>query len=156
MQKGTFLQDQMITIAKPSSKHFQAAEALIVYGALVLHDSRVSENDNAAFLDLMEDYFNQPLDDLRKDERPELGHQLGFLGPGVRSQSHSLSESWASDQSCNKFRHSMDEKLPYETQFPVLNSSSNVVPSADFLKERWVGIMDQWGKSMKHACVLNS
>ena len=152
MQKGTFLQDQMITIAKPSSKHFQAAEALIVYGALVLHDSRVSENDNAAFLDLMEDYFNQPLVDLRKDERPELGHQLGFLGRGVRSQPL----LWASDQECFAFVRCMDEKLPYETQFPVLNSSSNVVPSADFLKERWVGIMDQWGKSMKHAYVLDS
>ena len=61
---------------KPTStqagKHdFQAAEAL---DALVLHDSRVSKNDNAIFLDLMEDNVNQPLDDLQKDERPELGY----------------------------------------------------------------------------------
>ena len=43
----------------------------IVYGlgALVLHDSCVSEKDNATFLDSMEDYFSQSLDDLqtRKD-----------------------------------------------------------------------------------------
>ena len=25
----------------------------------------------------MEDYFNQPLDELQKDERPELGYQVG-------------------------------------------------------------------------------
>jgi hypothetical protein len=43
MQKGTFLQDQMIALAKPLRK--QAAEALIVNGALVLHDSRVAEKD---------------------------------------------------------------------------------------------------------------
>ena len=60
MPKGTFLQDQMITImAKPSSKHFKVAEALTVCGALVLHDSRAEEQDNE---DLMEDYFNQHLD----------------------------------------------------------------------------------------------
>lgn len=38
----------------------KAADALIKYGALVVKDSRVSESDNEAFLDLMEDYFAQP------------------------------------------------------------------------------------------------
>ena len=42
-----------------------------MYGALVLHDSRISEKDNSIFFDLLEDYFNQPLDELQKDERPE-------------------------------------------------------------------------------------
>ena len=48
-----------------------------MYGALVLHDSRVSEKDNSFFFDLLEDYFNRPLDELQKDERPELGYQVG-------------------------------------------------------------------------------
>ena len=48
-----------------------------MYGALVLHNSRVSEKDNFFFFDLLEDYFNQPLDELQKDERPELGYQVG-------------------------------------------------------------------------------
>ena len=57
----------------------QAADALITYGALLLHDSRVSEEDNDVFLDLIEDYFAQPEAELRKDERPELGYQVSIL-----------------------------------------------------------------------------
>ncbi len=53
----------------------QAADALIAYGALLLHDSRVSEEDNSTFLDLIEDYFAQSEELLKKDERPELGYQ---------------------------------------------------------------------------------
>lgn len=51
------------------------AEALIHYGALVVKDSRVSEEDNAAFLDLLEDYFAQDNETLLKDTRPEYGYQ---------------------------------------------------------------------------------
>jgi len=35
----------------------KAANALITYGALVLHDSRVADKDNDTFLDLLEDYW---------------------------------------------------------------------------------------------------
>src|SRR6187551_914668 len=55
----------------------KAAAALITYGALLLRDSRVSESDNAVFLDLLEDYFAQPDQVLKQDERPELGFQVG-------------------------------------------------------------------------------
>src|SRR5436305_12807227 len=55
----------------------RAVNALATYGALILHDSRVSEEDNSTFLDLLEDYFAQPEEDLRKDERPELSYQIG-------------------------------------------------------------------------------
>lgn len=55
----------------------KAAEALITYGALILHDSRVSEDDNSAFLDLQEDYFAQSGAALKEDEKPELGYQVG-------------------------------------------------------------------------------
>ena len=54
----------------------QAADALITYGALLLRDSRVSEEDNIEFLDLIEDYFAQPETLLKQDERPELGYQV--------------------------------------------------------------------------------
>lgn len=50
---------------------------MITYGALILRDSRVSEEDNRTFLDLLEDYFAQPLEMLQKDERPELSYQVG-------------------------------------------------------------------------------
>ena len=52
---------------------------MITYGALLLHDSRVSEEDNSVFLDLMEDYFALPEEELKKDERPELGYQVRIL-----------------------------------------------------------------------------
>ncbi|KAG8893361.1 hypothetical protein FRC01_013648, partial [Tulasnella sp. 417] len=55
----------------------KAADALITYGALVVKDSRVSESDNETFLDLMEDYFAQSNDLLKKDERPEFSYQVG-------------------------------------------------------------------------------
>ena len=44
---------------------------------MLVHDSRVSEEDNNEFLDLIEDYFAQPEEALKKDERPELGYQVG-------------------------------------------------------------------------------
>lgn len=47
------------------------------YGALVVRDSRVTEEDNENFLDLLEDYFALPTEELRKDERPEYHYQVG-------------------------------------------------------------------------------
>lgn len=43
----------------------KAADALIWFGALVVKDSRVAEADNQQFLDLMEDYFDLPGDELK-------------------------------------------------------------------------------------------
>ena len=60
-------------------RYSQAADALVTYGALLLHDSRVSEEDNNTFLDLIEDYFAQAEEALKKDERPELGYQASPL-----------------------------------------------------------------------------
>lgn len=67
------------TPGSPDYSRNQAADALITYGALLLHDSRVSEEDNNTFLDLIEDYFAQPEELLKKDERPELGYQVVTL-----------------------------------------------------------------------------
>lgn len=36
----------------------------------------MSEVDNDVFLDLIEDYFALPEEELKKDERPELGYQV--------------------------------------------------------------------------------
>ena len=136
----------------------------------------------------MEDYFNQPLDDLRKDEHSVLGHYVGFTAravsgttgqgcPGLgasaegqgtstgqgTSKSFGISTQPLAPRLNNKFFWHMGKNLkaPYETQLPALLvlaalNSSNVVPSPDFLRKRWAGIMDQWGKSMRNAYVLNS
>lgn len=52
------------------------AEALILTGAVVVRDSRATKETNDRFLDLLEDYFAQPDEVLRKDERPEVGYQV--------------------------------------------------------------------------------
>ncbi|PPQ99564.1 hypothetical protein CVT24_005352 [Panaeolus cyanescens] len=146
----------------------KAANALITYGALVLHDSRVSEEDNSTFLDLIEDYFNQPEAELKKDERPELSYQVGVTLENTEKPKCAVDEpclriiealepserpldisAHSPDPKC-RFFWKMSEKPPYETQFPGLNAT-NVVPEAPFLKDRWTNTMEQWGKSMKQA-----
>ncbi|GAB1319860.1 Isopenicillin N synthase-like Fe(2+) 2OG dioxygenase domain-containing protein [Madurella fahalii] len=146
----------------------KAANALITYGALVLHDSRVSEEDNTTFLDLLEDYFAQPEEDLKKDERPELSYQIGVtlentekpkcavdepclrvierLAPSERPLDISAHHP---DPKC-RFFWRMVEAPPYETQFPGLNAD-NITPEAPHIKERWGPVMNQWGTSMKNA-----
>lgn len=42
-----------------------------------MKDSRVSEDENDKFLDLLEDYFAQPTEQLEEDERPQYGFQVG-------------------------------------------------------------------------------
>ncbi|KAG6817970.1 hypothetical protein H0H87_012438 [Tephrocybe sp. NHM501043] len=145
-----------------------AADALITYGALVLHDSRVSEEDNSTFLDLLEDYFAQPIDELKKDERPELSYQIGVTLENIEKPKCAVDEpclriierldpaerplditAHSPDPKC-RFFWRMSEKAPYETQFPGLNAS-NIVPQAEALKTRWTPIMQQWGASMKSA-----
>ncbi|KAF9486304.1 Clavaminate synthase-like protein [Pholiota conissans] len=149
----------------------KAADALIFYGALVLHDSRVSEDDNSTFLDLIEDYFAQPQEELKKDERPELGYQVGVtlentekpkcavdepclrvieaLEPSERPLDISAHDP---DPKC-RFFWRMSEAPPYPTEFPGLNAS-NVVPTTSNLKERWSVTMEKWGKSMKSAVAV--
>ncbi|KAF2973253.1 hypothetical protein GQX73_g267 [Xylaria multiplex] len=146
----------------------KAARALITYGALVLHDSRVAEPDNVAFLDLLEDYFAQPDDVLRKDERPELGYQVGVTLENTEKPKCAVDEpcldvirrlapeerpldisGHAPDPKC-RFFWRMGDPAPYETRFPGLNAD-NIVPAADGIRERWTRVMTQWGRSMKSA-----
>jgi hypothetical protein len=146
----------------------KAARALITHGALVLHDNRVSESDNIAFLDLLEDYFAQPDDVLRRDERPELGYQVGVTLENTEKPKCAVDEpcldvirrlapeerpldigAHAPDPKC-RFFWRMSEPAPYATQFPGLNAA-NIVPAADGIRERWTPVMMKWGESMKSA-----
>jgi isopenicillin N synthase-like dioxygenase len=141
---------------------------LITYGALLLHDSRVSEEDNNTFLDLLEDYFNQPAADLKKDERPQFSYQVGVTLENTEKPKCAVDEpclriierldpaerplditAHAPDPKC-RFFWKMSQSPPYETQFPGLNVS-NVVPESEDLRKRWPGTMEKWGKSMKDA-----
>jgi isopenicillin N synthase-like dioxygenase len=146
----------------------KAAKALITYGALILHDSRVSESDNTNFLDLLEDYFAQPEEDLKRDERPELSYQIGITLENTEKPKCAVDEpclrvierlapdqrplditAHNPDPKC-RFFWKMVEKPPYETKFPGLNAP-NIVPDAPHIRSRWEGTMNQWGTSMKNA-----
>ncbi len=146
----------------------KAAEALITFGALVLHDSRVSEEDNSNFLDLLEDYFAQPEGEIKKDERPDLSYQIGVTLENTEKPKCAVDEpclrvierlepserpldiaGHQPDPKC-RFFWQMVTKPPYETQFPGLNAD-NITPEAAHIKQRWPSTMDQWGSSMKNA-----
>lgn len=146
----------------------KAAEALITYGALVLHDSRVSERDNETFLDLLEDYFAQSEEMLKKDERPELSYQVGATLENTEKPKCAVDEPCLNviqrlapdqrpldimghqpDPKC-RFFWRMVEHPPYETEFPGLNVK-NIVPEASHISDRWEPAMNQWGTSMKNA-----
>lgn len=150
-----------------------AADALITYGALILHDSRVSEQDNATFLDLLEDYFAQDDELLRKDERPELSYQVGVTLENTEKPKCAVDEpcldvirrlhpsqrpldisAHSPDPKC-RFFWRMAEPPPYETKFPGLNAP-NVVPEDEQIKHRWTPAMNRWGSSMMNASVLPS
>jgi hypothetical protein len=150
----------------------KAADALIAYGALVLRDSRVAEADNAAFLDLLEDYFAQGREALRRDERPELAYQIGVTLEDTERPKCAVDEpclrvierldpaerpldvgGHEPDPKC-RFFWRMGERTPYETEFPGLNAE-NVTPEAEGIKGRWGPVMETWGASMKNAWVVS-
>ncbi|KAI0490206.1 hypothetical protein F4859DRAFT_767 [Xylaria cf. heliscus] len=156
------------TSAAAQAECAKAAQALITYGALVLRDSRVSEPDNGAFLDLMEDYFAQPEAAQRADLRPEVNYQVGVTLANTERPKCAVDEPCLDviarlapeerpldiaghdpDPKC-RFFWRMGETPPYETSFPGLNAD-NVVPAADGIRERWTPVMMKWGESMKSA-----
>ncbi|KAJ8084419.1 hypothetical protein PM082_003189 [Marasmius tenuissimus] len=146
----------------------KAADALITFGALLLHDSRVSESQNNTFLDLLEDYFAQPAEVLREDERPQFSYQVGVTLENTEKPKCAVDEpclkviekldpaerplditAHQPDPKC-RFFWSMSEKPPYETAFRTLNMP-NVVPQGEGIKERWTPGMEGWGTLMKQA-----
>ncbi|CAK7266523.1 hypothetical protein SEPCBS119000_002071 [Sporothrix epigloea] len=158
-----------------SSPHVQeecrrTADALIEFGALVLHDSRVAEEDNDAFLDLLEAYFGQPVAVLQQDERPALGYQVGVTLENTETPKCAVDEpcldviarlapeerpldigAHQPDPKC-RFFWRMAETPPYTTAFPGLNAD-NVVPATEdaAIRDRWTPVMNQWGTAMKEA-----
>ena len=131
----------------------------------------MSEGDNDAFLDLLEDYFNQPESELKKDERPELSYQVGVTLENTEKPKCAVDEpclkiiarldpaerplditAHAPDPKC-RFFWKIGEKPPYETKYPALNAP-NVVPQAEHIRSRWAVTMEAWGSAMKNAYVV--
>jgi hypothetical protein len=146
----------------------QAANALITYGALILHDSRVEEDDNIKFLDLLEDYFSQSKELLKRDERPELAYQIGVTLENTEKPICAVHEPCLdvidrlepSERPLDISGHHPDPKCrffwrmttppPYETAFPGINVP-NIIPDAELFKTIWKPTLEKWGACMKRA-----
>ncbi|KAG1754898.1 Clavaminate synthase-like protein [Suillus paluster] len=121
----------------------KAADALITYGALLVHDSR-------------------------KDERPEIHYQVGVTLENTEKPKCAVDEPCLDiianldpterpldisghhpDPKC-RFFWKMGVPPPYETDYPALNAP-NVVPQAPNIREKWESTMERWGHSMKNA-----
>ncbi len=65
----------------------KVAHSLEYYGAVIIKDPRVSEDDSNTFVDMMERYFAQPREKKMEDSRPELFYQVctEFCGPFYRA-----------------------------------------------------------------------
>ncbi|KAF9518504.1 hypothetical protein BS47DRAFT_1370999 [Hydnum rufescens UP504] len=148
-----FLQDPFSQAAIQEAQN--AADALIHYGALVVKDSRVAEADNEQFLDLMEDYFNLPEEELKRAQG--IRYQVGVTLEGTERPKCASDESClhiierlapserplditghGADPKC-RFFWKMSTPPPYETKFPST------------LADVWESRLETWGKSMKTA-----
>ncbi|KAH7338803.1 hypothetical protein B0J17DRAFT_658539 [Rhizoctonia solani] len=163
--------DLDVFLADPESSAAQAeatkaAEALITYGALIVHDTRVTEEHNETFLSLLEDYFAQPTEVLKQDERAQFGYQVGVTLENTEKPKCAVDEpclrvierlapserpldinGHQPDPKC-RFFWKMQTPPPYPTAFPSLNMT-NVVPAA--FAGTWESTLEAWGLKMKEA-----
>ena len=69
-----------------SDQSLENCEAMVAslekYGVVIVRDSRVSFEDNAKFIDLMEGYFGLPDEVKAKDSRPKINFQEGYTEGG--------------------------------------------------------------------------
>jgi isopenicillin N synthase-like dioxygenase len=138
----------------------KVCDCLHKYGVLVVRDSRVSEDDNARFLDMMEQYFEQDDAAKRADARPELHYQVGSTPERTeKARDHCASTRRlpGKDRPVTLCPPAKDVKWrffwrigerPPETQFEELNAEP-VVPAA--FRERWGRDMDHWGGKLQRA-----
>ncbi|KAJ3176822.1 hypothetical protein HK101_010368 [Irineochytrium annulatum] len=140
----------------------RAAETLEKYSALCIRDPRVSEEANSQFLDLIEDYFAQPLESKLEDVRKEYGYQVGAT-PELTELPRC-----GRDEGCMERVRAMAEiekpldfngpdpkwrffwrigSIPKTTKFPQLNALP-VVPKA---LPQWEKGMNEWGQLLHNA-----
>ncbi|KAI8865403.1 Clavaminate synthase-like protein [Ramicandelaber brevisporus] len=157
---GLYLQDPTSDAAQAEAR--KCAQSLIDYGALVVRDPRVTEEDNNKFIDMVEDYFDQPTEVKMNDVRADLGFQIGAT-PELTEEPRCKR-----DPVCQDVVHNIPEQnqpLPFEgkdpkwrffwrigeqpkeTKFPRLNAPQ-VVPKGF---PQWPTVMDSWGNLMHDA-----
>ncbi|KAF8713573.1 Clavaminate synthase, partial [Rhizoctonia solani] len=163
--------DLDVFLADPESSAAQAectkaAEALVTFGALIVHDTRITEEHNETFLSLLEDYFAQSTEILQQDERPHFGYQVGVTLENTEKPKCAVDEPCLRiierlapserpldirghhpDPKC-RFFWKMQTPPPYPTAFPSLNMP-NVIPAR--FADTWESTLEAWGLKMKEA-----
>ncbi|KAK2077909.1 hypothetical protein QBZ16_003777 [Prototheca wickerhamii] len=115
------------------------SRCLLEASALVVRDPRIDQAASDAFLDMMEDYFDQPRELKMPDVHPELAYQPELLrvagaGPDAPTAPTGPDSKW-------RFFWRVGAR-PQHTRFAELNAPP-VVPGA--FGDRWAGTMDGWG-----------
>jgi len=152
-----FLDDPHSEESKKECK--RVADIFSRMGALTVRDPRVTEDDNTHFLDMMERYYGQPLEQKMKDAREEFAYQVGVTPEGIEMPRCSM------DPSCKarlekmspenrghyptepdvkwRYFHRLGER-PKETKFPSLNAEDVYPKNFPDWKEK----MDKWGNKL--------
>ena len=128
------------------------ADALHRYGLLLVRDSRATEADNSAFIDLLEAYMAQPDTTKAPDIHPELSYQVGLTPERIEKPvNHCAKVALMRDPPLSLCPPERDAKArffwrlggppPANTAFPSLNAAA-VVPAAF---PAWSATMDGWG-----------
>ncbi|EGC29052.1 hypothetical protein DICPUDRAFT_43402 [Dictyostelium purpureum] len=125
---------------------------------LVIKHPKVNEQDNSKFLDMMEQYYEQPVEDLMKDVHPEWSYQLGATPEFTEEpRDHTEVISKLLPQYAAHAPKGADPKWrffwrigdrPADTKYPELNCPP-VIP-AKF--PHWKDVMDSWGGLMLSSC----
>lgn len=140
----------------------QVAAAFHEYGAIIIRDPRVTEEDNETFLNQMEAYFGQPHDAKMEDARPEYAYQVGVTPELTETPRCSF------DPDCLDIIDKLGEDAkphmpsgpdpkwrffwrigdrPQSTEFVELNADP-VLPRAF---PQWSEVMNTWGRLMHQA-----
>eukprot|EP00455_Lapot_gusevi_P046127 TRINITY_DN601_c0_g1_i4.p1 TRINITY_DN601_c0_g1~~TRINITY_DN601_c0_g1_i4.p1 ORF type:complete len:363 (+),score=141.14 TRINITY_DN601_c0_g1_i4:114-1202(+) len=135
-------------------------ELLHKYGILFVKDPRVDMQHNETFLDMLEDYFNQPEAETAGDIKPELAFQVGATPSGTEiARNHCAKIAAMPDESkpltiCPpeadpkwRFFWRIGER-PANTRFNSLNAPQVIPPHFP----QWSEVMNTWGSLMLAAC----
>jgi len=130
------------------------AQVLHITSCLIIRDSRVPEEKNQKFLDMMEQYFLQSWDQLKDDIHPELSYQVGATPEYVEvPRNHADRIKLLTGENAPHIPHGADAKWrffwrlgerPQSTAFPELNAAP-VVPKHF---PAWINVMNDWGSLM--------
>ncbi len=127
-------------------------------GILIIRDPRVSFEDNATFLDMMEDYYNLEDEKKRRDARPQYHYQVGATPEFTevpRDNSQVVSRLNKDNQPTPvtgadpkwRFFWPIGER-PQTTKFERLNVPQ-VIPEGF---DQWEKVMNRWATLILDAC----